>query len=82
MVAYNGDNPIVTFFEELDVHTGESGAVDLDNEQFDFAFAVRDYLTGNFLDDPNIVKWEAIVKYSDDGENAKTMQTIGLHKCS
>ena len=54
----------------------------MDNEQFDFAFAVRDYLTGNFLDDPNIVKWEAIVKYSDDGENAKTMQTIGLHKCS
>ena len=57
--AYYGTNPIVTFFEKLDVHTNEAGTVDLKDEGFELAFAVRDYLSGNFTEDPNQVMWEA-----------------------
>ena len=53
MATYRGSNPIVTFFEKLDVHTNENGKVDLKDEGFEMAFAVRDYISGNFSEDPN-----------------------------
>ena len=55
MTSYKGANPIVTNYEELDVHTGEAGAVDLSFENFEVSFAVRDYLEGVFKDDESIV---------------------------
>jgi hypothetical protein len=38
-----GDSPLTNTVEELDVHTTEDGAIDLDEEGFFFAFAVKNY---------------------------------------
>jgi hypothetical protein len=38
-----GDSPLTNTVDELDVHTTEDGAIDLDKEGFFFAFAVKNY---------------------------------------
>jgi hypothetical protein len=50
-----GDSPVTNTITYLDVHTTEEGAIDLDEEDFFFAFGVKNYIDGDFRHDPGMV---------------------------
>jgi hypothetical protein len=52
-----GINPIVSTIEEYDNYNTKEKSINLAENEFTMAFAVRNYLDGEYKQDPSFVRW-------------------------
>jgi hypothetical protein len=61
-------NPNISTFIEYDMFDGENSAINLDKHNFHIAFAVRDYKSNEYKNDPSKVTWRVDV-FEGDGSS-------------
>jgi hypothetical protein len=59
----------------------ESGGVNLFEDDFYFAFGVRNYLKDEYKHDANHVQWQVRI-FEGDGEKSDVKHTILTHRCT
>ena len=69
-----GINPIVSTIEEYDNYNTKEKSINLAQNEFTMAFAVRNYLDGEYKQDPSFVRWQARIFESDGKSDISTVQ--------
>ena len=73
-------NPNISTFTEYDVFDSEATAIELADQNFHMAFAVRDYKTNEYKSDPRYVTWRVDVFEGDGSTKSWNFKSRSLQR--